>query len=377
MKLKQFIQYTCGLMLLAGSALSCSKATEPEAKVYEQIGRPDNAETEAYYAQLRAYKERAENYGRPVAFGWFSQWNPVGFARQHYLESIPDSMDIVSIWSGNWPLSLEQRRDMKLVQEKKGTKILACMLFSHLGKGCTPAEIYEKARTEGEAEGLNAAQLADKLKRARWSFWGFEDGVLGSEQHYAAMAKYAKAIADSLDTYGYDGLDIDWEPQAGFNDDDNTFSSHPAYISRMIEELSKYMGPKSKPEARGRKLLLLDGELTHIPSDLGGHFDYLVTQAYGDGTARLNHRFETYKRHFGDYGNPERIIVTENFESYSVTGGKLLEQAAYNPPTGRKGGFGAYRFDGDYNNDFGYGWMRKGIQLNQKAFEEYQANNNN
>ena len=34
----------------------------------------NNAESEAYYANLRAYKATAWNYNRPVAFGWYSNW---------------------------------------------------------------------------------------------------------------------------------------------------------------------------------------------------------------------------------------------------------------------------------------------------------------
>lgn len=60
----------------------------------------DNEESEAYYAELRAYKETARNYGRPVAFGWFSNWAPSGVIRKGYLTSVPDSMDIISMWSG-------------------------------------------------------------------------------------------------------------------------------------------------------------------------------------------------------------------------------------------------------------------------------------
>ena len=34
----------------------------------------NNAESEAYYVNLRAYKVTAWNYNRPVAFGWYSNW---------------------------------------------------------------------------------------------------------------------------------------------------------------------------------------------------------------------------------------------------------------------------------------------------------------
>ena len=60
----------------------------------------NNAESEAYYANLRAYKATAWNYNRPVAFGWYSNWAPAGAYRRGYLSAMPDSMDFVSMWSG-------------------------------------------------------------------------------------------------------------------------------------------------------------------------------------------------------------------------------------------------------------------------------------
>ena len=59
-----------------------------------------NEESEAYYKSLREFKDEIWNYGRPVSFGWFSDWAPSGAARKGYLSAVPDSMDIISMWSG-------------------------------------------------------------------------------------------------------------------------------------------------------------------------------------------------------------------------------------------------------------------------------------
>lgn len=53
-------------------------------------------------------------------------------------------------------------------------------------------------------------------------------------------------------------------------------------------------------------------------------------------------------------------------------GGHLLEQAAWMPKNGYKGGVGAYRFENDYDNKPDYKWMRQAIQINQKVFKEWQ-----
>lgn len=76
----------------------------------------NNAESEAYYANLRAYKATAWNYNRPVAFGWYSNWAPAGAYRRGYLSAMPDSMDFVSMWSGalqDVMKSLRSRRQIK------------------------------------------------------------------------------------------------------------------------------------------------------------------------------------------------------------------------------------------------------------------------
>ena len=43
------------------------------------------------------------------------------------------------------------------------------------------------------------------------------------------------------------------------------------------------------------------------------------------------------------------------------------------PSKGYKGGVGAYRFDNDYANSPDYKWMRQAIQINQKVFNEWKA----
>ncbi len=80
--------------------LMATACTDIESIEIDHIGgnnTKDDVESEAYYADLRAYKETAKNYGRPVAFGWFSNWAPTGAMRRGYLTPVPDSMDIISM----------------------------------------------------------------------------------------------------------------------------------------------------------------------------------------------------------------------------------------------------------------------------------------
>lgn len=367
--MKKIKYYTLLLALLGGFvATSCSDMTEPEAKDFDHVGgfnTLNNAKSEKYYADLRAYKQTAVNYGRPVAFGWYSNWSPAGTYRRGYLTSMPDSMDIVSMWSGapnRFTITPEQKADKEFVQKVKGTKLLEVTLLSYIGKGRTPESVYQEVEKQAEKEGWHndEKRLNEAKKKARWKFWGF-DGQVGSDSHKQALAKFAKALCDSLEANDWDGYDIDWEIGSGVFDMDGTLSSNDDLIY-LIKEMNKYIGPKSDPESKGHRLICVDGHFGSLTKELDGYVDYWIDQSYG--------RF-TY---FDNYDiDPKSIITTENFESSFSWGGRLLEQAASMPSKGYKGGVGAYRFDNDYDNTPNYKWMRQAIQINQKVFNEWKA----
>ena len=72
--MKGFKYISLLLLLMTGFIVcGCSDTADIENKPYDHIGgynTMNNAESEKYYAELRAYKQQAVNYGRPVAFGW-------------------------------------------------------------------------------------------------------------------------------------------------------------------------------------------------------------------------------------------------------------------------------------------------------------------
>lgn len=355
-------------MFLCVSVFGCSELTIPEAKQIEHIGgfaTMFNTESEQYYEELRAYKKQAQNYGRPVAFGWFSNWAPSGIMRKGYLSAVPDSMDIISMWSGapgRYEITAAQKQDKEFVQKVKGIKLLEVSLLSHLGKGRTPSTVYEGLAEKAKEEGWSNAQLEVARKHARWDYWGFTSHDLDNKEDLEkALAKFAKALCDSLVVNEWDGFDIDWEPGVGFNDADGTLNNQT--IVFLVKEMGKYIGPKSVPEGKEHKLLCIDGMLSRLPSELDEYVDYWIRQAYNSPTPSFS----------APGGRTEKVIITENFESYATSGGNLLRQAAHMPPTGYKGGVGAYRFDNDYNNRPDYKWMRQAIQINQKVFNEWKA----
>lgn len=351
------------ILPLAG-LMAMTSCTDVENMETEHIGGYNTMGDNEYFANLRAYKKTANNYGRPVAFGWFSNWSPAGAYRRGYLTSMPDSMDIVSMWSGTpgrFEITPEQKADKEFVQKVKGTKLLEVSLLSYMGKGRTPGHVYLEVEKQAEKEGWSEAQLNEAKKLARWKFWGFE-GELESENHYESLARFAKALCDSLYANEWDGYDVDWEIGSGVFDMDGTLNRNKHLIF-LIKEMNKYIGPKSDPEGKGHKLICVDGHFHSLTEELDGYVDYWITQSYG-----------SYNPSLDGYGtDPKKIITTENFESSAASGGGLLSQAANMPSEGYKGGVGAYRFDNDYDNKPDYKWMRQAIQINQKVFNEWKA----
>ena len=350
------------LLPLAGM-MAFSSCTDVENIEIEHIGgynTMEDAMNSEYYVKLREYKQQAVNYGRPVAFGWFSNWSPAGAYRRGYLTSMPDSMDIVSMWSGapnRFEITPEQKRDKEFVQKVKGTKLLEVTLLSYLGKGRTPASVYAPVDKQADEEGWTKQQREEAKKKARWEYWGF-DGNLESESHYKALDRFAKALCDSLVANDWDGYDIDWEIGSGVFDMDGTLSSDN-HLIYLVKEMNKYIGPMSDPEGKGHKLICIDGRIESLVDKLEGYVDYWIEQNYGR-IPNLDYRKE-----------PHKFITTENFESYSASGGNLLGQARYMPRRGYKGGVGAYRVDNDYDNKPDYKWMRQAIRINQEVFQKW------
>lgn len=93
----------------------CSKWTETENMDVFEYGNTETNKPDSYYKALREWKKTKHS----VSFGWFSGWGDGGSQTFNMLAGIPDSMDIVSLWS-NWSnLSEAQKRDLKQVQEQK------------------------------------------------------------------------------------------------------------------------------------------------------------------------------------------------------------------------------------------------------------------
>lgn len=99
-------------------------------------------------------------------FGWFSNWSPEGPIRKGYLASLPDSIDMVSMWSGPFGLNEAKLADKEIFQKKKGGKITVCYILHNIGTGITPTSVSEKVQAENpEASSEEINELVKRLQK--------------------------------------------------------------------------------------------------------------------------------------------------------------------------------------------------------------------
>ena len=374
--------------ILAVSALalttlaSCSKWTDMEIQHPVDLTKPGH--DEAYYKALRDYK----NSDHQIAFSYYSAWTGVGTNMQSSLMGLPDSVDLVSLWGG-WKNPTEaQLKDLRAAQQKKGLKAMICFLVLDMGAGVTPEPTEAEKATLKEGES--------------WThkYWGWSTAQTpeGKAARRAAVVKYANAICDVIEKYGYDGFDIDAEPNYS-----HPFSTNyemwrmdredgvSTLMTLFIETLGKRIGPMAETEAGRKRILAVDGEPDALPPTHAKYFNYFIIQAYGDGVGYSNGHFQGMLRAYKDVLSVEEIckksIFVVNFESGATRGGQaglgqILNFALQNPVvdgvTYRKGGVGAFRVDLEYAittpdvvngidmspvKGLSYPWWRRAIQL--------------
>lgn len=314
-------------VLLAGTMASCNTDIENL-----EIQKPYTY-SEQYYENLRAYKASDHQ----VSFMWFADYSSSHSMGVRFL-GLPDSLDICSLWGGI-PSDIEGKpntfynpkvhEEMRFIQKVKGTK-LTYVTFPSVGVHSWLKEVPEEERIQA-----------------------FGDSLLN-------------IVAQN----DLDGMDLDYEIHGDW--------MYGANFVKLIEYLGQYIGPKGKdPE----KLLIVDG----WPIDGGYEYlSYFISQAYHSyGAGDLQNRYDELLA----YGfTNERYIVTENMGDYystggtpfteadgnttSVLGGQLYSlegMARWNPVQGKKGGFGAFFGQRDYNNNPPYKYFRLGIQAQNPA----------
>lgn len=357
-------------ILAAWALTACSDWTEPEARDFKQH-LPDS-----YYENLRAWKAAKDH---SITFGWFGGWDPTAATTATSLMGIPDSVDLIANWASFY-LDEEQKAEARRVKQLKGTDVVVTLLLMDIGRTITPPEV-----TEGI---LDKAEII-RLQR---HYWGWSDEADAAEIE-AAVRRYASAVVDVVLENGYTGLDLDYEPSYSDhkgNIVNNIYSQGDIYAGTtpaqrttwFVDECARRLGP----ESGSGKLLIVDGEVSLMPKETIGYFDYYILQTY---TLTSQSQLDTYRlagliSAFGDVLDEElitnRTIVCENFEpeaSWKYGGyncrlrdgsytNSLQAMALWEPANGfRKGGIGAYQMQNDFKNDC-YRYFRAAINAMER-----------
>lgn len=278
---------------------------------------------EVYLADLRAYKKSKH----PIMFGWFASWNPTSPDKTFSLDHLPDSVDLVSNWGQQWNLSSEMKAELARLQER-GTRMTIGFIIEHIGEG---------------------------LRNAPEGGW--------SSDPYQAAEQYARALADSIEKYNYDGMDIDYEPsfsspwKAGKHcgDPQNwtvgmpnwaetkpliacTQTGNKEYENHFFTKLREYM-----PE---HKLLNINGSIHYLDTRVLDKFNYFVWQSYnGTGnnwtatTTSIIARKPTLRR--------DQFIFTESFQTRPDNANAFSRYLPLVTDFGA-GGIGAFHINEDY-----------------------------
>lgn len=326
----KIMKYIMPLLLIACMFASCDNDVENATVVAPTTYGPQ------YYKNLRDYKKSDHS----IAWGWFADYTQSTSLATRFL-GLPDSLDICSLWGGipsddsthvDTHYLPEVYREMKYVQEVKGTKLVV------------PTIIRIRTRPE------------------------FYDSIwVKQNDPQAAMRAYAQDLLRPIFENGLDGIDMDYEPEG-----DPLSGSNLDYF---VEYVGQFVGPMASPDntftypdgftikGNPEMLLCIDYYGSAPSSNTNQYTNWYVNQTYGGSPGG---------QPFG--GCPaEKMVYTENVGDNwkKPECGKLLTYARYQPSTGRKGGFGAFFMHRDYINT-GYGCsnyanMRHGIQIQNPA----------
>ncbi len=370
------IKYFLAILLLIGFIVGCEKQNEiepinfetqsilkqlrdrdmkkwaEEKKLQQEQDESDKAYNERiakmydkYWADLRAYKKSDHK----IVYGWFGGWSATEGINKSFLSTLPDSVDIVSIWGGVEAFDENDPRwaDLKYAQEVKGLKVLLCWQTGTSGLGL-PGGVSEFNKRHEEKNNVEKA------------------------------IAYAQELTKFIKDHNLNGYDIDWEPNVGnhsgcgnlYHDCDNSSGlGDEAPINAFIEEMGKNFGPKQTTDYNPRgtgTMFLFDGELRNMASrfpEKGEYFDYFLAQNYYD-----NHRPPYGLSAIAGFENSKYVMCDEfekNFQAGGVCGGSgnkaCCEIKAENVVKNNYGGWGAYHIE--LEEAQGYRYVKSVIQI--------------
>lgn len=284
-----------------------------------------------YYKNLRDF----HNSDHEISYCYYSSWSysqsPNSYGQRFI--GLPDSLDIINLWEDvvtkeKYPVAYA---DMKFCQEVRGQKFVMHGDASHYNHQFW---YRDENLNVDESRVINLNDIdASGLSREE------------------AIRAYARWAVDTVVKCELDGVDFDYE---GWGNQDMIW---------VADECNKYFGPEGKwPE----KLFIIDF-FGGSPSGSDDVTDYFVRQAYSWQIG-----FQT-----GNSGRPyEKLVLCESTGAEAANGGKdgakVREYAAFEPASGRKGGFGAFYIDYNYQSTSGipYKEFREAIQIQNPAIKK-------
>lgn len=284
-----------------------------------------------YYKNLRDF----HNSDHEISYCYYSSWSysqsPNSYGQRFI--GLPDSLDIINLWEDvvtkeKYPVAYA---DMKYCQEVRGQKFVMHGDASHYNHQFW---YRDENLNIDESRVINLKDI--------------DASGMSREECIRAYARWA---VDTVVKCELDGVDFDYE---GWGNQDMIW---------VADECHKYFGPEGKwPE----KLFIIDF-FGGSPNGCDDVTDYFVRQAYSWQIG-----FQT-----GNSGRPyEKLVLCESTGAEAANGGKdgakVREYAAFEPASGRKGGFGAFYIDYNYQSTSGipYKEFREAIQIQNPAIKK-------
>lgn len=284
-----------------------------------------------YYKNLRDF----HNSDHEISYCYYSSWSysqsPNSYGQRFI--GLPDSLDIINLWEDvvtkeKYPVAYA---DMKFCQEVRGQKFVMHGDASHYNHQFW---YRDENLNIDESRVINLNDIdASGLSREE------------------AIRAYARWAVDTVVKCELDGVDFDYE---GWGNQDMIW---------VADECNKYFGPEGK---WSEKLFIIDF-FGGSPNGCDDVTDYFVRQAYSWQIG-----FQT-----GNSGRPyEKLVLCESTGAEAANGGKdgakVREYAAFEPASGRKGGFGAFYIDYNYQSTSGipYKEFREAIQIQNPAIKK-------
>ena len=197
--------------------------------------------------------------------------------------------------------------------------------------------------------------IGDQIK------WGRDQWPADDTQ---AIKEYAQAIVDTINKYGYDGFDYDYEPSYASPFKPGNHCGNLTSCSRDYNKEKEILFMKTMRELLGPdKLFHLNGSIHWLDPRAAQYFDRFVVQSY-NGSA------SSFERWTNDIQNrlnikPEQLVFTESFQN--KPGARSRFPGTYAgyvaSKQGNVGGIGVFHINEDAFEDEAYVNIRKAISI--------------